>query len=607
MSNTIYIPEGQPDTVTLVSQGYPAMTFGSAANMRDISKVFGEFDKEYFQGKNIYLVPDADTTGRDAAKVLVPQLLEHDCKVKVLDIDKREGFSEGLDPTLVKDDGKRCEKDVTDLFKKHEFGEPAKKVFDHLIEITPFEEMLVSSAPEENPDSNGVEDEDEKEPFPTDTQFARDFLDMVIGNSRLVYNEGCFYQWNGYIYYNLTEKALVPMIYSFLQCHEAFEVYPQKKINPSLVASIIGNLKGLINIENKLTPRSFISDPECLGDFFPMKNGIINLEAVLENSKDVLTEITSDFYTLAAAPYDYIPGADCPKWKMFLDEVTPDQSMQKIIQEWFGYCLTSDLRYCKFIILYGEGSNGKSVVLIVLSGFLGSKNVSNVPLENFTDNFKVFTTYGKFANIAPEISYMDKKAEGILKSFVAGEPMLYEKKFKDGFSASPTAKLIFAGNLLPEFHDKSYGIYRRIILLPFETIIPDERQDKTLGDKICEQELPGIFNWALEGLRRLRKQDGFSLAPVAESAKKQYQIENNSALAFLEEYCEEKEEAATYTKQLYSSYKEYCNEMSLKIVPDHKFGRELKRKFKSVIKTTGKEKKYRGLKYSGQYTGQLTD
>src|SRR5262249_23381550 len=78
---------------------------------------------------------------------------------------------------------------------------------------------------------------------------------------------------------------------------------------------------------------------------------------------------------------------------------------RKMIRELrsLGYCLTADTRYHKFLIVEGDGENGKSVLLDTLASLLGPANVSRVPLEIFGERFQLMATFGKLANIAPEV------------------------------------------------------------------------------------------------------------------------------------------------------------------------------------------------------------
>ncbi len=129
---------------------------------------------------------------------------------------------------------------------------------------------------------------------------------------------------------------------------------------------------------------------------------------------------------------------------------------------------------------------------------------------------------------------MDKAAEGFLKSFTSGDLMQFDRKFKPPIQTVPTARLILATNNRPRFSDRSGGLWRRMILIPFRITIAENDPGRVFGmDKPewweASGELPGVFNWALAGLDRLRQQDRFTQSQVCEQALADYRTENNPA------------------------------------------------------------------------------
>jgi putative DNA primase/helicase len=189
---------------------------------------------------------------------------------------------------------------------------------------------------------------------------------------------------------------------------------------------------------------------------------------------------------------------------------------------------------------HGEGCNGKSVACAALAGLLGTANVSNVPLERFGDRFSLASTLGRLANIAREVGEIEKVAEGQLKAITSGDPVTFERKYLSPIEAVPTARLVFSSNNRPRFLDRSNGIWRRILLVPFRVEIKQE--EKVAGmDKVTwwedQGELPGLLNWALTGLQRLRKQGKFTDPDICRQALAEYRTESNPVQMFLEQNC----------------------------------------------------------------------
>jgi P4 family phage/plasmid primase-like protien len=292
--------------------------------------------------------------------------------------------------------------------------------------------------------------------------------------------------------------------------------------------------------------------------YLAVANGLLDLD------DGTLRPHTPDWFSPVCLPYPYEPGAEAPLWAAFLERnLEGDAERVALLREFFGYCLvkTTDGQTC--LILHGPGGNGKSVVLAVLRAVLGAGNVATVPLEHFAQRFAMAQTLGKLANVCPEVGELDRTAEGTIKSYIAGDPMFFEKKGKDGFTAPPTARLVVATNNIPRFADKSEGVWRRLLILPMTVqISPGERQagmDKE-AYWAAAGELPGVLNWALEGLRRLRAGGWRFTAPAAcAKALEEHRRESDPARAFLLDHYEAAAGAGPIpAEEIYQAYALWC-------------------------------------------------
>jgi len=173
---------------------------------------------------------------------------------------------------------------------------------------------------------------------------------------------------------------------------------------------------------------------------------------------------------------------------------------------------------------------------------------------------------------------MDKVAEGVLKSFVGGDSMQFARKYKEAVESVPTARLIVATNSRPRFADRSDGIWRRMIYMPFRIQIPKE--DRMPGLDRAEEwttawvdQMPGILNWALEGLRRLRRNERFTESEVCSIAIEEYRVFSNPVLAFLDDYVEESEVGQISANKLYEVYRAWCSETGHRPLANNVFGK----------------------------------
>jgi len=284
-----------------------------------------------------------------------------------------------------------------------------------------------------------------------------------------------------------------------------------------------------------------------------MKNGTLEIhESGYVNFREHKAE---DFITYCL-PYAYEEKAECPLWLNFLNRVIPEPEMQMVLAEYIGYCFTKSMKLEKMAVFYGTGCNGKSVTMDLIERIMGKENVSHISLSAATtDDEKRTHLEGKLVNISPESGKEIDAAT--LKQLVSGEPINVRKLYVGSYIIYDYAKLMTSFNQLPPT-ERTYGYFRRWLLFPFQVTIPEEEQDINLVNKLSD-ELSGIMNWVLEGLKRLTTSKTFTNSPACVTALSEYRKRTNSALMFLSERCELSEMEITKLKDLYQEYVKYCN------------------------------------------------
>lgn len=289
--------------------------------------------------------------------------------------------------------------------------------------------------------------------------------------------------------------------------------------------------------------------------------------------------------SLRAVPHEITPSAQCPTFLRALTQILPDEPDRLLLQEIFGYCLLPDCRFQKMACLVGEGANGKSVVLLVLREMLGHQNVGSVSLDAIdpSRSFLLATLNGMLANIVEDMNEVKMVAEGTLKQLVAGEPVLIERKYKDPVPARLTAKWVMSTNTLPRLSDKTEGMYRRLIVLPFLQSFSDpsvQRKDFANPEFWRQSgELPGVLVWALQGLARLLQQGRFTESANAAVALKRYRLEGSPARLFCIDHVAEKTGAELASCVLYESYVSWCKENGCQPLAATTFTKEVHRQF----------------------------
>lgn len=325
-----------------------------------------------------------------------------------------------------------------------------------------------------------------------------------------------------------------------------------------------------------------------------LENGILKAEDYLEGDGCTLLDHTPTWWSPHKLEYRFEPRftieENAPRWNAFLQHnLQGDKERIAILQEWCGYCLLPRTDLQAFLILEGEGSNGKSVYCAVLEALLGSENVSHVPLELFGERFQLAPTMGKLANIITEVGELDRVAEGILKAYTDGSGITVDRKGREPINGRPTARLVIATNNRPRFSDRSIGLWRRMLLVPwYVEIKPEERvsgMDKPEWWIHETKEMPAILSWAIAGLARLDVFHQFTKSKESQAAMDEYRIEVNPAREFLIEHLEEAEGESVAADLVYPAYQKWCERHGYKgVLGARQFGKEIKRVFRSSFR-----------------------
>ena len=143
----------------------------------------------------------------------------------------------------------------------------------------------------------------------------------------------------------------------------------------------------------------------------------------------------------------------------------------------------------------------------------------------------------------------------------------------------------FCFNEPPRIDDKTDAFYRRLIMLPFNIQIPDDRQNKKLAYEILAAEKAGVLNWAITGLKRLRHQGSFTDSPSVLSALAEYRKANNNVRSFVDDACMLEVSSSIEKAILYAVYKNYCEDSGFKRLSINQFGRELRRAYPQITES----------------------
>jgi putative DNA primase/helicase len=296
-------------------------------------------------------------------------------------------------------------------------------------------------------------------------------------------------------------------------------------------------------------------------DYINLANGLYDI-----NTKE-LYEHDSDIFTTSQLPLEYDPEADCPNFKKFIDDVFGEKnhSLKKLVQEIAGYCLDTTTRAEKFFIFHGAGGNGKSKLCDVFLEILGKNNISAVPMDKFKDDFTRTQIVDKLANIVTE-NELKGLETAYAKTIASGDIIQINQKFVPTFNYKPFTKLIFSFNNMPYSADKSDGLERKLIIIPFKFKFVDnptrpnqKKRDLFIDEKFLAEK-SGILNWFIEGLERLRQQGyKFTKSKIAKEALNDYMRSVNVVMDFVNTNLEEAQGEKLTTEELQSAFINWCD------------------------------------------------
>jgi len=293
------------------------------------------------------------------------------------------------------------------------------------------------------------------------------------------------------------------------------------------------------------------------------RNVLINLQngtfEITNDSQELREQRREDFIKYQL-PFEYNPDAKCPMFDKYLNRVVPDEDCRKVLAEYLGYIFINNLKLEKALILYGSGANGKSVFFEIVNAILGDENICSYSLQNLTkyDSYQRAELANKLLNYASEIN--GKLEASIFKQLVSGEPVEARQIYGKPFVMRDYGKLMFNCNELPKEVEQTTAFFRRFIIIPFNQTIPEAEQDPELAKKIIGSELSGVFNWALDGLRRLLSQKKFTQSAMVREQVEAYRKESDSVAMFIDEtgYTQTNGLPNIALKSMYGDYKPYC-------------------------------------------------
>lgn len=270
-----------------------------------------------------------------------------------------------------------------------------------------------------------------------------------------------------------------------------------------------------------------------------------------------------DFITKVTA---FSPGDDGKdEWLAAVDLIfQSDAELIDYVQQTAGLCAIGNVYREEMAISYGAGSNGKSTFWNSVSGALGTYS-GNISADTLTVGCKrnvkpeLAEAKGKRLLIAAELEEGMRLNTSTVKQLCSTDEIFAEKKYKDPFSFKPSHTLVLYTNHLPKVGAMDDGIWRRLIVIPFNAKITGRSDIKNYSEHLLKTSGPYIVKWIIEGAKKAID-NGFRLKKpkVVQDAINKYKSDNDWLSHFFNECCELDPDLEEKSGKVYQAYRAYC-------------------------------------------------
>lgn len=283
--------------------------------------------------------------------------------------------------------------------------------------------------------------------------------------------------------------------------------------------------------------------------------------AFYDPASGLLIPHSPEYISLNQIPHEYDPRRK-PEYDPFIDEwlqfIAPDPEDRKMLLQYIGYCMTTDARQQKFMIVCGSGGTGKSTLLSLIGDLIGAENMSSVSLKQLEHRFAAADLMGKLLNCCADIEIGALEDTSGIKKLIGEDQIRTERKGKDAFIFRSYAKLIFSTNELPTIlTEKTNGFYRRLLILDMDR--KPEKTDPYFSERLAKGK--SFLLWcAVNALREM-----YAAGTITQSAGSAERVrrvwrESDTVRAWIDEEMETEEAARLDRVTAYGWYAHYCQE-----------------------------------------------
>ena len=312
------------------------------------------------------------------------------------------------------------------------------------------------------------------------------------------------------------------------------------------VLTLAGTEPGIV-----VTPDGLDADPFLLN----CANGTLDLRTGKLRPHDPLDLLTK----MTGAAYD--PGATGKAFGRFLEGVQPDQAMRDYLARLTGHALEGRVVTHILPIHYGGGANGKSTYFGAVDAALGDYAGPADPELLTARTFDAHPTgvadlFGLRLAVMHESDHGRRLAEGTVKRLTGGDRLKARRMREDFWSFTPSHTFAMLTNHKPVISGTDEGIWRRVRLVPWDVVIPEDERDEELGDRL-KLELDAVLTYLVDGYRQWRDR-GLDDPDQVVKATETYRIESDAVARFIDQRCLTGPNFHVRSSELFAAWSKWC-------------------------------------------------
>ena len=332
----------------------------------------------------------------------------------------------------------------------------------------------------------------------------------------------------------------------------AYKQFVMKRRDMKYIQSAMQASKPMVEIDQNDLDKdeNYLNCPDGTYD---MAHGMLGRHD--HDSDDLITKIT------AASPGD----EGSALWQETLETIFQgDQELIDYVQRIVGLAAIGEVYQEAMIIAYGDGSNGKSTFWNTIAAVMGSY-AGLISADALTVGCKrnvkpeLAEVKGMRLLIASELEEGQRLSTSIVKQLCSTDLIEGEKKYKDPFKFRPTHTLVLYTNHLPRVGATDTGIWRRLIVIPFNARITGNSDIKNYSKYLVANAAPAIMKWIIQGAQKAIRDNYRLKAPkCVQEAIARYKADNDWMSHFLDECCETGEGMKEKSGELFAAYRAFC-------------------------------------------------